>query len=229
MTNFGFITEGVTDQIVIEYILNGYFNTDDININELQPLRDETDRHRSENYGGWKLVFDYCKSEKFKQAFQFNDYIIIQIDTDVSEEPHYDVSKRDATTGRELDVVELTEKVKEKFNNLIGLEFFDEYQEKIIFAISVHSIECWLLPLYYNDRKKYKIVNCLQTLNRELNRQEGFTIDRDNKKVDYYEKIAKNFRKHKRLIGWCEENPSFGIFIEELRKRDINIETLANV
>ena len=34
MTTFGFITEGITDQIVIEYILNGYFNTDDIDINE---------------------------------------------------------------------------------------------------------------------------------------------------------------------------------------------------
>lgn len=224
MTNFGLITEGVTDQIIIEYILNGYFDTDDIDINVLQPLRDETNRRQSENYGGWTLVFDYCKSEVFKLAFQLNDYIIIQIDTDVSEELHYDVSKRDATTGRDLEVVELIEKVKEKFINLIGSEFFDAYQEKIIFAISVHSIECWLLPLYYNDRKKSKIVNCLPTLNRELDRQEGFTIDRENKKVDYYEKIAKKFRKHRKLIRWCEENPSFRIFVEELRIREISIE-----
>ncbi len=225
MTNFGFITEGVTDQIIIEYILNGYFNTDDIDINELQPLRDETDRHRAENYGGWTLVFDYCKSEQFKQAFQFNDYIIIQIDTDVSEDPHYGVSKRDATTGVELDVVELIEKVRGKFKNLIGLEFFDKHQEKIIFAISVHSIECWLLPLYYNDDRKAKIVNCLKTLNRRLVSKENFTIDPDNKIVDYYEKIAKNFRKHKRLIRWCKENPSFEYFVEELKKINIDIET----
>jgi hypothetical protein len=67
MVTFGFITEGITDQIIIEHILNGFFETSDIDINELQPIRDETDRNRSENYGGWRLVFDYCKSSHFKK------------------------------------------------------------------------------------------------------------------------------------------------------------------
>jgi len=30
MITFGLITEGVTDQIVIDYVLSGYFDTDDI-------------------------------------------------------------------------------------------------------------------------------------------------------------------------------------------------------
>ncbi len=159
MVKFGFITEGLTDQIVIEYILSGYFDTDDLDINELQPIRDETDKNRSENYGGWTLVFEYCKSDRFKQAFQFNDYIIIQIDTDVCEEKHYDVSKRNED-GKELEPVDLIHNVREKFKKeLIGEEFFNNNKEKIIFAISVHSIECWLLPLYFTDNRKAKIVN----------------------------------------------------------------------
>ncbi len=223
MISFGFITEGVTDQIVIEYVLSGYFDTDDIDINELQPLRDETDKNRSKNYGGWKLVFDYCESDKFKKAFQFNDYIIIQIDTDVCEEVHYDISKRDKN-GKELEPFDLMEKVKEKFKNLMGKEFYDKNEEKIIFAISVHSIECWLLPLYYTDKRKGKIVNCIGTLNIELNKKEGFTIDSENKNPNYYEKIGKKFRKHKELMKLYKENPSLKIFIEEIEKRKIVIE-----
>ena len=224
MVTFGFITEGVTDQIVIEYILNGFFDTDDIEIKELQPIRDETDKNRLENYGGWTLVFDYCKSTKFKEAFPYCDYIIIQIDTDVCEEVNYGISKRDEY-GNELKPVDLIEKVKEKFREeLIGQEFFNDNEEKIIFAISVHSIECWLLPLYYTDNKKGKIVNCLRALNERLSRRENFTIDSNSKNPSYYEKIAKKFRKRKTLMGLYEDNPSLKIFIEEIEKRKIVIE-----
>jgi hypothetical protein len=38
-------------------------------------------------------VFNYCHSKNFQQSLQFNDYLIIQIDTDVSEEQGYDISK----------------------------------------------------------------------------------------------------------------------------------------
>lgn len=41
MTTFGLITEGLTDQIVIENILSGYFNTNDLIVNPLQPERDK--------------------------------------------------------------------------------------------------------------------------------------------------------------------------------------------
>jgi hypothetical protein len=219
MTTFGFITEGITDQIVIEYILNGYFNTDDIDINELQPIRDETDKNRSESYGGWTLVFDYCKSNKFKQAFQFNDFVIIQIDTDVCEEKHYDISKRGAN-GNELEPVDLIQNVKEKFKKeLIGEDFFNKNEERIIFAISVHSIECWLLPLYFSDNRKGKTVQCLRTLNEALRRKEKFTIDSKNPR--YYEKLAKQYRKSKKLMKLYKENHSLKIFVEEIEKREI--------
>jgi hypothetical protein len=223
MVRFGFITEGVTDQIVIENILNGYFNTDNIDINELQPLRDETDKNRAENYGGWKLVFDYCKSTKFKEAFPFNDYIIIQIDTDVSEEKHYDIPKRDKS-GNELTPADLIDKVKEKFRNLIGEDFFDRHKDQIIFAISVHSVECWLLPIYYTDNRKSKIENCLGMLNHKLLKKESFTIDPKNKNADYYERVSKFYVKYKNLIKLYKNNPSLEIFIEEIQQKNIVIE-----
>ena len=146
MVSFALITEGLTDQIVIEYILSGYFNSKNIVINPLQPERDKDNENKS-SYAGWTLVFDYFKTKlfDFKGAFQFNDYIISQIDTDVSEEKGFDISKRDEN-GNELTPDELIIKVKHKLIKLIGEEFYQKYSEKIIFAISVHSIECWFLP-----------------------------------------------------------------------------------
>lgn len=220
MVTFGLITEGLTDQIVIEDILSGYFNTDDIIVNPLQPERDKDDENKSD-YGGWMLVFNYCKSDEFKLAFQFNDYVIIQIDTDVCEEINYDIPKRDAN-GEELTPEQLIEKVKDKFKVLIGEYFYNQYNDKIIFAITVHSIECWLLPLYYQDNKKQKINNCLITLNQALKKREGFTIDA--KKPQYYRKFSQQYCKHKVLIKLYKENPSFKIFIDEIDKRNIVIE-----
>jgi len=220
MISFGLITEGLTDQIVIEDILSGYFNTDNIIVNPLQPERDKDDENKSD-YGGWMLVFKYCQSSDFREAFQFNEYVIIQIDTDVSEEINYDIPKRNEN-GEELTPEQLIEKVKEKFKVLIGEDFYHKYNDKMIFAITVHSIECWLLPLYYQDSKKEKITNCLNTLNQALNKREGFTIDA--KKPQYYRKVSQRYCKHKVLMRHYKENPSFKIFIEEIEKRNIVIE-----
>ncbi|WP_449417531.1 phage tail protein [Phormidium nigroviride] len=218
MVTFGLITEGLTDQIVIENILSGYFNTDDIIVNPLQPERDKDDENKSD-YGGWTLVFPYCQSEVFQKAFQFNQYVIIQIDTDVSED--YGIPKQDE--NGELSPETLIAKVKEKFEGLIGEEFYKRYQDKIIFAIAVHSIECWFLPLYYQDKKKTKIKSCLKTLNQALVKSPGFTIDPKNKDPKYYRKISENYCKQKVLMKCYKHNPSLKVFIEEIETRNIEI------
>jgi hypothetical protein len=217
---FAGIAEGLTYQIVIENILAGYFNPD-IDINWLQPLRDATDENRSSNFGGWSQVFEYCQSTAFEEAFQFNEYIIIHIDTDVSEEEHYNVLHRDE--NGELTPEQLIEKVTEKFKGLIGEDFYSQYEDKIIFAIAVHSMECWLLPLYYTDNKKSKLKNCFLTLNQALKR-EGFTIDANNKNPEYYRSISRKYCKRKTLLGLYKENPSFKSFIEKIQNRNIVIE-----
>jgi hypothetical protein len=218
MTRFGLITEGRTDQIIIENILLGYFNSDYLEIDELQPLLDEADEAAAQHYGGWYKVFEYCQSNKFREAGRFYDYIIIQIDTDVSEEKHYDIPKYE--NGIELSPEQLIQRVREKFIGLIGEEFYEKYQEKIIFAISVHFLECWLL--YYNDKKKSKVKSCLGTLNKALQKREGITINAKNP-VDY-EIISEKSCKHKILMKLYKENPSLKVFIEELQKRNIVIE-----
>ncbi len=217
MTTFGLITEGKTDQIIIENILVGYFKDPDIMINWLLPLRDETDKHRIENYSNWFKVFEYCKSVQFKKSFQFNDYVIVQIDTDVSEEKHYDIPKYEH--GKELEPEILIQRVIDKFKNLIGAEFFGKFGKNIIFAISVHSVECWLLPLYYKDKKKSKTKNCLDTLNLALKRRHEKLIHQKDKHADIYENISTQYCKHKILMSHYKDNPSLKIFIEEIQTK----------
>lgn len=222
MATFGLIAEGPTDYIVIQSILYGYFNTSDIVIRKLHPkeLKDATNKHRVENNTGWYAVFDYCQQIEFKQSFQSNDYMIIQIDTDVSEEKHYDIPKME--DGVEIIPEQLIEKVVGKFKSLIGEEFYTKYQNKIIFAIAVHSTECWLLPLYYTDNKKSNTKNCLNTLNQALKKKEKFTIATKN--PEYYESISKKYWKNKVLMKHYQDNPSLKIFIEEIEKRKIVID-----
>jgi hypothetical protein len=222
MNTFAGITEGKTDQIIIKNILAGYFNPD-ITINWLQPLEDETDANRSSNFGGWDLVFKYCESDEFKEAFQLNQYIIIQIDTDVSDE-YYGVPHQDK--NGEFSAEKIIELAIDKLKAVIGEEFYSKYHERIIFAIAVHSTECWLLPLYYDDKRKSKLVNCLDTLNQEIRTKEGFTIDPKNKNPEYYRHISRKFSKHKVLIDKYQYNPSFKIFIEEIQKRNIILEEI---
>ena len=216
MITFGLIAEGQTDQVVIENILIGYFNNPDLVVNTLLPLRDETDRYRVENYSNWLKVFEYCAYSKFREAFQFNEYLIIQIDTDVSEEVNYNISKYQ--DGEELSPEQLIEKVGEKFKGLIGEDFYSQYKEKIIFAISVHSMECWLLPLYYTDNKQAaQTKGCFDRLRRQI--QRGI-----NKTYEEYNNLSREYCKNKVLMKSYPLNPSLKLFIEAIQCRNIVIE-----
>ena len=217
MISFGLITEGLTDQIVIENILAGYFKNPDLDIRPLQPERDKDDDNKFTGYGSWSQVFAYCRSRDFQESFQSNDYIIIQIDTDVSEE--YGIPQQDE--NGELTPEQLIEKVIEKFKQEIGEDFYNKFQQRIIWAISVHSIECWLLPLYYQDSKKSKLKNCLGTLNQELIKKHDFTIDA--KKPEYYREISQKYSKHKNLMACYQDNPSLKSFVVDIESKKIVI------
>lgn len=221
MISFGLITEGLTDQIVIENILAGSFKNPDLDIRPLQPERDKKkDENKFKGYGSWSQVFAYCRLKDFQEAFQFNDYIIIQIDIDDSEKHGYDIPQRDE--NGEFTPKELIEKVIEKFKEeIIGEYFYSQCQQRIIWAISVHSIECWLLPLYYNDNKISNFKNCWRALNKQLDRQHGFTIHA--KKLHYYRQISEKYRKHRVLMAGCQHNPSLKSFVVDIETKKIVI------
>ncbi len=211
MPTFGLIAEGPTDHAVLENILVGYFDDDDLTqyIRPLQPLRDATDAVESK--GGWTRVLDYCRSTLFRDAFDENDYLVVQIDTDrLFEKPfELDIS---------LPVDELVVQVIMKFENLMqgsfGQEFFEKFHSKILFAVAVNEIECWLLPLFYSDNNAAATSSCLDRLNRQLRKNNEKPVE---KKHNRYDRLSRPFCKRKKLVEASSRNPSFKIFMDRLR------------
>lgn len=212
MAKFGLACEGITDQIVIENILCGFY-TDidelDEDIQVLQPPFDETTKKQAD-FGNWELLLTYISEQRFRDDILNSEYVIIQIDTDDSQHPNFNVSPT-GSDNEELTIEILIEKVIERLVDQIDSKekFYSENKEKIIFAISVHSLECWLLPLH-KSYKSEKIINCFDNLQRE---SKELSV-----KKDYitYDKLSRPLLKQKNLLKVTAENTSFNIFISRL-------------
>jgi len=210
VAKFGLACEGLTDQIVIENILIGYYkDCDDLNdeIHPLQPARDETDKA---TFGGWEILLKYLSETRFRDDVLNSEYVVIQIDTDDSEHVNFNVPHSDED-NKELSSEKLIENIKDNLINKIGIEFYDENKEKIIFAISVHSLECWILPLY-KEIQKEKTKNCFQALQRE---SKELTVQKNYKS---YDALSQALSKHKTLLKITKKNSSLKIFVSNLPK-----------
>lgn len=207
---FGIISEGVTDQIVLESILFGFFEDKNLPVNPLQPKPGVS--------GNWDKVFTYCESADFRQALTSEysvDFVIIQIDTDFMRSQ--EVPERYRFNPTHLSVEEIADQMRLKLIDCIGESFYQQFHDRIFFAIAVDSIECWFLPIYFAGKPSIasKTTNCLDSLNVELSKSEGFYIK--SKEEKYYRIISKRFQKRKDLLVFAEKNPSFAWFIKELR------------
>lgn len=106
MASFALITEGITDQVAISAVLYGLYD-EEPEIRPVQPLRDATDEARQGNRAGWEKVFEYCASDDFAAIFATNDYVIVQVDTDVCGHVNFPVALVDEHGERSsTDVVE---------------------------------------------------------------------------------------------------------------------------
>lgn len=202
MVNIGIIAEGDTDFVTLQNILIGYFEKDVTGyVNQLQPKRGQM--------GGWSRVLNYCETTNFKNDFVDNDFMIIQVDTDKSFEKPFDVPHE--LNGKKLPVEELIENVKVRFKkgfkSAFGDEFLPNFEHRILFAITVHETECWLLPLHYSKEKEAEsIKNCYETLNKKV---KGL-----QKTYKIYDALSDDFTASKKLEKASQANPSFKIFIE---------------
>ncbi len=213
MPIFRLITEGVTDQAVIENILAGCCGAE-VSVVPLQPLGDATHHGQVQSFGGWEAVFLYCASSEFEQAFQFEGYVVIHLDTDRCEDPHFDVPRRE--NGVVLSPRELIARVAQKLQEKIGARVWQAFQERILLAIAVDSIECWLLPLYARPPHNTKYQNCLDTLNRELVKQNFGVI---GKRYRDYQTASRKFSKPRTLAECYRLNEGLQIFVENVRQR----------
>lgn len=166
----GLICEGVTDSIVLENLLCNYLNIDDDDIKKLQPLLDETDKKQA-NFGGWHEVLLYLQSTEFVDAVENHDILIVQIETDVCEQKNFDISPISLANNNQAQFYDL---IKQRLITQINQRYadnFEKYQQKIIFCICIHSLECWLLIHYQKTQPKHeKITGCEDALNQTLNK-----------------------------------------------------------
>ena len=137
MVSFALVTEGITDQVCLEAVLGGWYkgSEEEVEVNSLQPLRDTTDeaRQSQESPGGWERVFEYCSSlEYLKSALEFNDYLIIQIDTDCCDHVNFGVSR--AIDGREKSVGELIDDVVSVIKSKMPPQIIKAGEECIFFC-----------------------------------------------------------------------------------------------
>lgn len=211
MLKFGLACEGVTDQATIENILCGFYNDKNLKseIKAFQPLFDTTQQKQLEGeYGGWEILLKFLSSKRFREEVINNSYMIIQIDTDISEHKNFGVMQNN------LSAEELITEVTNKLISTIDTNkvFYDKFKDKIIFAVSIHSLECWILPIY----KKYnntKVTGCLEALEPKT-KNENFK--KSYKNYNNYSKLTKPFLKNKELMKIVSKNKSFEIFVSSL-------------
>lgn len=212
MATFALACEGITDQIVIENILCGFYTEIDGLDQDIQPLQppfDETTKKQAD-FGNWELLLKYLSETRFKEDVLNSKYVIVQIDTDDSQHINFNVKPTDNDNG-ELSVEIFLEKIIERLIIQIDLNgaFYEEYKSKIIFAISIHSLECWLLPLHKTYSSE-KTKNCFYNLQRE---SKNIAVE---KTYLIYDKLSRPFLKKTELIRTSTKNKSLRIFLSRL-------------
>ena len=145
--DFGIISEGPTDQIVLESILFGFFEDKNLPVTPLQPKPGES--------GNWDKVFKYCASKDFEGALTSDyrvDFLIVQMDIDFMRRQEVPEVYRFDTSN--LSPEEVATAMRAKLIETIGTELYQQHAHRIIFAIAVDSIECWFLPIYFHNKPK---------------------------------------------------------------------------
>jgi hypothetical protein len=219
--NFALITEGVSEYRIIKHILNKYFKEQNPDINQIQP---KVVNDKQETVGGWNEVLKYCERKELNEIFIENDYLIIQIDSDMSNTIPFNVShtKIDPATASNVNKTfnELYEDITIKLQSLINVDVLDAHGHKIIFAVCIHTIECWLLPIFFSNHHKSDTQNCINTLNIELRKKNIHIISKGNKNsplsIITYDLILKNWKKQQDIIDSSKHNIGFFNFINSL-------------
>ena len=212
---FALITEGASEHRIIKHIISKYFRDQETDINQIQPRIIDGKQEAS---GGWNEVLKYCQREELKDILIENDYLIIQIDSDQSQTKPFNVSHT-KENGKVKTSEELHNDIINKLSELLLPEIKQTHGDKIFFAICIHTIECWLLPLYFTNNHKTVTSNCLSRLNSELAKKNIPVIPQAKNSpngVRAYDILLKNFRRKEEINNAAKHNIGFKKFITSI-------------
>jgi hypothetical protein len=203
---FAIAGEGITDFTIIKHILIRYFNNNDLEVRKLRPEHKEP--------FGWSNLLNYIDSETFKGAFDYNDYVIIQIDTAECQDWKLELT---SYNDKKEKIEDFISRVISKLVIKIGEDFYNKNKNAILFAICVNEIECWLLPFNSQLRNITKKTTGCYNAMKPIAIKKGFSIDQKNyDDGKNYEKLIKPATNKKVLIEKAKLNPSLNHFIESL-------------
>jgi hypothetical protein len=207
MRRFLFIGEGLTDFKVLKNLFVGFFKDKNLSFYRLLPKDKEP--------VGWGNVLNYLSTDEFKGAFDVADHIVIQIDTDRCEDWNEGLNHIGDDTDKLGDFVQ---EVIAALIRRIGFDFYTQNKDKILFAISAHDIECWLLPFIADQpAHQSKMVGCVNAVER-IAQKKGFSIHQKNyEDGKHYEDFSQGMKNHNILMHKYSSNPSLKIFIDSLK------------
>lgn len=211
---FGLICEGITDFSVLKNIIDGIFEEVDVQprIRELQPFVD-VHTNKQANFGGWEQVAEYLKSDRFEDAVVNHDYIVVQIDTDVSNHANFNACCPSLADSNQVVFLDSIKSKMIEWMDSFEADTYDLYKDKIVFCICIHSLECWILLIHGDQNIRNKIKKCDDKLALIHGRKNiGFIA----KNADSYDSMTKRFKKDKNLVGFRGVSYSFDAFVDQL-------------
>lgn len=181
------ICEGPTDQAVLRRLLTGALG--DVVVNEVQPPRPMG----VGDFGGWEQVFATIADGDVGRALEFNDLVLLQIDTDVCERPGFDVPRR--IGDRERTEAELVEAVRQRLLRAVRDADPEVAPSQLLLAVCVEELECWLFLLLAESART---TGCSEALNKALAKANRRSLSKDPRR---YEEEANPLRRKKAVNG----------------------------
>jgi hypothetical protein len=228
MNDFALVTEGITDHAILKNVLRGFYKEQ----RTPEITQEWPDPQAAKHVGGWTLVLQYLREGRYRQAFQTNSYVVVQVDTDVAADKNFDVPKQNehGPLSPEQMVAAVIERLKQEIDP-VDLKF---YGDRFIFAVGVEQLECWLLPLWFTDNRAEQIANCskrmfeCQPLYDELKKKkwDKLRVGGDHKSAPSYDLASREYRNKAALMEKGMRNPSLAVFLQDLVRRNINLPPL---
>ncbi len=140
---------------------------------------------------------------------------MIHVDTDVCDRPGFDVARHH--DGKVRDDRELVACVIKRLSQMIDADVLAEHPGRIVFAIAVNEIECWLLPLIFDNDRAEKTQGCCDAASHQLRKKKRPGLAAGGKKFrTAYIELVREFRKRKDVDSARKRSPSLDAFVADL-------------
>lgn len=219
--NIALICEGVSESKILNHFIER-LGRDDVTINPIQPkLKEVHGKIQQAEHGGWSQVIAHCNDKTLMDAFETNDLLVIQIDTDACYQSAFGLSSLDDDNQVKNDERLYTD-ICTHLSKDISPEIYEKYKDKIIFAICFNEIECWLLPFLTTNTKLCNATNnCIHKVN-DLLKSKRLGIPEKDKNcqmaINAYRTILKSAKKKKDIENASKFNYGFQRFYDDLTK-----------